>query len=163
METETKICSGCKKGFPATNEYFLNGCYKRKDGIRNFRAMCKKCIHIRARKHRQKPEIKEKNQKYKRECYQQRPYIRAKVREAHQKTRYGLTPKQRKDMYIKQNGCCYICRFPIPYESINTDHNHTTNKVRKLLCQRCNTFVGWIEKSPELVIPILDYLEEHKV
>jgi len=80
--------------------------------------------------------------------------------------KYGLTTKQRISMYIKQNGCCYICRFPISYDDIKTDHNHKLKgikSVRKLLCHRCNVLVGWVESSPELINPVLDYLEEHKI
>ena len=41
------------------------------------------------------------------------------------------------------------------------DHNHETNKVRDLLCYRCNAVIGFMERNPELYIRMLDYLLRH--
>ena len=42
------------------------------------------------------------------------------------------------------------------------DHCHKTGKVRAVLCRRCNTMLGHIEKNMHLVYPMLDYINEHK-
>lgn len=76
-----------------------------------------------------------------------------------EKYKYGLTSEQRQNMYVEQNGCCVICGQPVSYEKIYVDHNHKTGKVRSLLCNRCNIFVGFVEGTPELINPILKYLE----
>jgi hypothetical protein len=81
------------------------------------------------------------------------------ARKSYLKTKYGITLEQHKDMYISQNGCCSICEFPVSYEDIKTDHNHKTGKVRSLLCQRCNIFVGYVEATPELVEIIFEYIK----
>lgn len=44
-------------------------------------------------------------------------------------------------MFLKQNGKCAICELSFgecrkTYPQ--TDHNHTTGKVRGLLCNKCN-------------------------
>lgn len=84
---------------------------------------------------------------------------RDKMISSHYERRYGLTTKQRKEMYLEQNGCCILCNEPVNYEKICTEHNHTTGKVRGLACSRCNNFIGYIETNSHLVQPILDYLE----
>jgi len=72
-------------------------------------------------------------------------------RKSHLKTFYDLTVKQHEQMYLDQNGCCAICGRPVEYDKIHTDHNHSTNKVRKLLCVNCNLWVA-----------VLDDVEWHK-
>lgn len=59
-------------------------------------------------------------------------------------------------LMIAQRGKCAICRKK---SKLDLDHNHTTGKVRSLLCWSCNTKLGWLEKyRPEIVA----YLKEHK-
>jgi hypothetical protein len=69
--------------------------------------------------------------------------------------------KKREKLYIKQNGHCAICNKVISFDKICYDHNHKTGIYRELLCCRCNTFVGFIEKSPGLVSLIFEYLKKH--
>lgn len=55
---------------------------------------------------------------------------------------YGITEADYDRMYQEQGGKCAICKEK-DVEVI--DHDHGTGKVRGLLCQRCNQFVGWLE------------------
>lgn len=72
--------------------------------------------------------------------------------------RYGITPEQYDAMFEAQGGVCYICKRPPKKERrLAVDHNHQTGKVRKLLCTRCNAFVGHAENKL-----YIDYLKEHK-
>lgn len=38
----------------------------------------------------------------------------------------------------EQRGMCAICERPPVTRSLHVDHNHTTGKVRGLLCHNCN-------------------------
>jgi len=38
------------------------------------------------------------------------------------------------------------------------DHNHKTNKVRGLLCQRCNMGIGQFRDDPNLMARAVEYL-----
>ena len=69
-----------------------------------------------------------------------------------------LTPEQYKEQFYKQKGVCAICGMPPTKEALVIDHNHDTEKVRGLLCRRCNLRLAvvenyhWLEKA-------IDYLQ----
>ena len=45
---------------------------------------------------------------------------------------------------------------------LNIDHCHKTGKVGKLLCNRCNTALGFLQDSPELLRRSIQYLKENR-
>ncbi len=66
--------------------------------------------------------------------------------------RYGITLAQLKAMYEDQRGCCAICDKPVPLmggqgkpKGIHVDHCHKTGLLRKLLCNRCNLGLAYLE------------------
>ena len=62
-----------------------------------------------------------------------------------------------------QNNKCAICEKRIKYpdgRNIALDHNHSTGKIRGLLCQRCNRLLGRIENNLKLIPKFLTYLKE---
>lgn len=59
------------------------------------------------------------------------------------KFKYGLTVQQFEDLVKKQDGKCAICGQAKP---LNVDHNHETEIVRGLLCTRCNTTLGVLDR-----------------
>lgn len=73
------------------------------------------------------------------------------------KCRYNLTPEQFDSLLLKQDNRCAICRVKPDY-ILSIDHNHKTDEVRGLLCQRCNVAVGFIEVEG-LLGKIQDYLK----
>ena len=80
------------------------------------------------------------------------------------KAHYGLTPEQYDELYNAQAGKCKLCNKP-PKGGPNSqylvvDHDHTTDKVRGLLCQSCNMAIGLLGDTYEDVQQALDYLKE---
>ena len=76
---------------------------------------------------------------------------------------YGLS----KDEYINllhiQGGKCAICEQECKSrQRLAVDHCHDTNKVRGLLCNRCNRALGLLLDDVELVSSALSYLKEHR-
>ncbi len=78
--------------------------------------------------------------------------------------KYGLTVDDYNKMFANQDGCCAICK--IHQSEIKTtfsvDHCHQTNKVRGLLCIKCNTAIGSLQDNIELLDKAKQYLINNK-
>jgi hypothetical protein len=73
---------------------------------------------------------------------------------------YGLTADDYNQLLEFQQGGCAICRQPCKTgKSLAVDHDHETNRVRGLLCYRCNITLGLIEDNEELLWKIAEYLK----
>jgi len=73
-------------------------------------------------------------------------------------TKYGITSADYERMLAEQSGLCKICEdvmSPLPH----IDHDHTTGKVRGLLCARCNRGIGQFRDAPKLLLAAVAYLE----
>jgi hypothetical protein len=64
--------------------------------------------------------------------------------------RYGITAQEFNRRYDEQEGSCGICREPFQKRP-DVDHCHQTNRVRGLLCRRCNVGLGWHEKHKAVI------------
>jgi hypothetical protein len=42
------------------------------------------------------------------------------------------------------------------------DHSHKTNKVRDLLCTKCNTLLGAVDDNVEILEKAIKYLQLHE-
>ena len=71
--------------------------------------------------------------------------------------RYGLTVGQYRDMIERQHGLCGICAKPL--DRIDIDHDHTTGRVRGLLCHACNIGVGAFQDDPVILMRAIQYLQ----
>ena len=71
--------------------------------------------------------------------------------------RYKLTPEEYERMKSTQNGRCAICKN-ISKKNLSVDHDHTTGKVRGLLCGRCNTMLGMACDSELVLESAIKYL-----
>ncbi len=76
---------------------------------------------------------------------------------------YGLTPEQVEIMDKTQKNKCGICKKEMGNgKSRHVDHNHKTNKVRGLLCNKCNLGLGFFQDNLHLLNRASDYLRLHK-
>lgn len=84
------------------------------------------------------------------------------------------TVKISKDDYqnllTKQNDVCAICKkseyiingkVNLKPKRLSIDHCHSTNKIRGLLCHRCNVSLGSFNDSIETLQSAIDYLKSH--
>lgn len=85
------------------------------------------------------------------------------------KRKFNLTREQYEEKAKSQNYVCAICKEPETATSnsgsikgLAVDHCHTTNKVRDLLCWRCNGTLGKVDDSIELLQAHIDYLIKHR-
>lgn len=83
--------------------------------------------------------------------------------------KYGITRERYDAMLKEQSGVCAICKNPetkMDYrhgsvKKLSIDHCHKTQKVRGLLCSRCNITIGQIEESVELLRSMEIYIQFH--
>lgn len=71
---------------------------------------------------------------------------------------YGVTPARLAEMLRDQGAGCAICRIDITAKPC-VDHDHTTGKVRGLLCRKCNSGLGMFQDSPEFLARATEYLQ----
>jgi len=90
----------------------------------------------------------------------------ARVRAAtHKRTckLYGITPAQYAELLAKQGGGCAICGDPpTSTRDLSIDHDHTTGKVRGLLCNCCNPGLGYFKDNESRLHRAIAYLRENK-
>ena len=71
----------------------------------------------------------------------------------------GMTEERFQQMFLAQNGACKICGASRT-RRLAVDHCHKTKQIRGLLCSRCNTWIGSLEKEPDLHAKAVAYLAE---
>ena len=80
------------------------------------------------------------------------------------KQRYNETPEGYASKLEFQLGGCAICKQPCKTGRNHAiDHDHKTNVVRDLLCQRCNVVLGMVNDDESLLFEMMDYLKRHQV
>lgn len=89
-------------------------------------------------------------------------------RNKHYKKRYGITVEEYEAMSERQNHLCAICGLPETKKRrdgtasiLAVDHDHTTGKVRELLCVGCNHMLGNIENRNVSLDAIAAYIKRH--
>jgi hypothetical protein len=86
------------------------------------------------------------------------------------KNKFGLTVEQFFAMLEEQGNACATCRrFIEPvasgrsrFTSACVDHDHTTGKIRGLLCNPCNLAIGYLEEDAERLDALAAYLRKHR-
>ena len=75
------------------------------------------------------------------------------------KNRYGITAAEKQQMILNQNSMCLICSNELKNErEIHVDHCHETNKIRGILCSKCNLLLGHAKDSIEILKKAIKYL-----
>ena len=96
-----------------------------------------------------------------------------KTKEERQRARniskYGITKNDYNEILVKQDYVCAICLKPETKKhqngtlcSLSIDHSHLTNKVRGLLCSKCNFAIGQLDDNPYLCERAAKYLLSNK-
>lgn len=83
-------------------------------------------------------------------------------KESYFKRTYNITIADYGTMLQKQNNCCAICNTSINElkKPLAIDHDHTTGKIRGLLCHICNTGLGYFKDSPTRLNAAISYLSK---
>lgn len=73
----------------------------------------------------------------------------------------SINHQQMMQMYIEQGSICTICKNPIDNRKC-VDHDHVTNVIRDILCNRCNVMIGQANDNIEVLQSAIDYIVKHK-
>ena len=83
---------------------------------------------------------------------------------------YNLDIQQYQTMFDIQKGVCAACGQSETtadprtkqIKNLQVDHDHTTGRVRVLLCKECNNALGLLHDDPERIRLLLRYAEFHQ-
>ena len=65
---------------------------------------------------------------------------------------YNIDLKDFNSMLLQQNNRCAICNESLDLtnpKKVCIDHDHSTGKVRGILCRNCNLAIGFFRDNPE--------------
>lgn len=132
-----RTCMTCGKEKLATEFYMRN----KKTGVRH--SSCKECDKERVKKRHQQNPNRTKNNDLKRN--------------------YGITLQEHNQMFESQNGLCAICGNTGDgrWQKLCVDHDHSTGKVRELLCRNCNMVLGQVGDNIQTLESMIKYLNKH--
>ena len=147
LDNGLKTCSFCREEKP------LDQFRPHPKGTAGVAANCRPCENEYGRSWRkERPDY----QKEYRQKNAARTRERARVRN-YKHTNYE------EGMYEKlgeaQGHCCKICRGHSSDRTLAIDHCHATNRVRGLLCSRCNLFIGSFNDDVDLMRRAIEYLQ----
>ena len=83
------------------------------------------------------------------------------------KRRYQIIIDQYEGLLAARNGVCWICRQPQTtkrakakyVDSLHVDHCHDTDMIRGLLCNGCNTGIGFLKHDIKRLEAAIKYIE----
>lgn len=79
------------------------------------------------------------------------------------KREYGITSDEWWKMFEEQDCRCKICKSNTTAgKGWHTDHCHTSNKVRGILCYHCNLLLGMAKDDVEVLSKAIEYLNTQK-
>lgn len=83
------------------------------------------------------------------------------TREVHLMRKYNLPIERYNEMLTEQNNKCFICGYEFGQKQgdIYVDHCHTTKQVRGLLCQPCNSGIGYFKDNTDSLQKAIEYLK----
>lgn len=81
------------------------------------------------------------------------------VRRLNLKHSFGITIDEYERLLVSQNGLCAICRKRcVTGKRLSVDHDHSTGKIRGLLCMKCNSMIGHADDSLIVLQSAIAYL-----
>ena len=85
----------------------------------------------------------------------------------HRQRKYGLDLATYSAMVAEQDNKCAICAQTETatrhgkVKALAVDHDHTTGKIRGLLCSDCNTGIGKLSEDRDRLLAAVRYLDKH--
>lgn len=146
-----KRCQRCKETKPLEEFHSDKGQYDGKQRV------CKACQYIRLK------EWTGKNPDYSARKHRERRLLHIeRYRDYDRKKKYGLNRGEYAEMLAAQDGKCALCgtanQGP---RAFDVDHCHETNRIRGLLCGKCNTGLGQFNHDVSTLELAISYLKSN--
>ena len=136
------------------------------------RGDCKECTNKRMIKYRKEhPEVSKKwrtkNKDYYKNWWKEN---KDRQKDYNLQKKFGITLNDYNKILSEQNGLCAICgkKEELNFDKrinksrlLSVDHDHTTGKVRELLCNKCNHLLGLANDSFEILDKASNYLRKY--
>jgi|SRR5216117_3645850 len=74
--------------------------------------------------------------------------------------RYGISIEGKLKMAELQGYRCLVCGDRFDLDKLMIDHDHFNKKVRGLLCQNCNSAIGFLKDDPNKARSLARYLDD---
>jgi len=86
------------------------------------------------------------------------------VKNSQLKVKFNIGIEEFEEMFHKQDGKCAICSSPLSIErnKCGVDHDHKNGNLREVLCNLCNSGLGFFRDNPAILRIAADYIEKHK-
>jgi hypothetical protein len=88
--------------------------------------------------------------------------LRRRERDGNLKRLYGISATDYDKLLTLQHGVCAICKQQ-PQNGrggkLHLDHDHTTGKIRGLLCHGCNIGIGNFKENPYVLANAIQYVQ----
>lgn len=154
-EQSKKRCYHCKQWL----EYSEFGPHRgHKDGLDS---KCRPCNRKAAAEYKRRTDSPEKRERHNAYIRAWRGQLRAKhphrIGDYLRKCKYGIPHGTYEAMQEAQSGRCGICHRK-PDVPLGVDHEHTTGRIRGLLCGQCNRGIGIFEDDVRLLKRAIAYL-----
>ena len=82
--------------------------------------------------------------------------------------RFGMSLDAYNDVLAHQGGVCALCGHPEKGSNrdgsqrrLHIDHDHSTGRIRSLLCSGCNAGLGGFKEDPHRMGEAIRYLKRH--
>ena len=147
-----KICSKC---LIEKNKSEFSKARNREDGLQTVCRICAKESIFKWRdKNPEKTYLINKKARHKNDKY----------RDWTLKKKYGLSFIEYNELLERQNFSCAICNKNQSdcKTLLHVDHCHESGKIRGLLCMNCNTGIGSLKESTDLLQKAIEYIKKHK-
>lgn len=91
-------------------------------------------------------------------CHAEKQYKRNLI------NKYGIDIVDWNRMLESQQHKCYICGIKFNnLREIHVDHSHRTNRVRSLLCRKCNALIGFANDNTDILESAIAYLQRFEL
>lgn len=94
------------------------------------------------------------------------PYIKTYSEKANERfiKQWGISYDYYLEMLLEQGGVCAICfGLDKSNKNLSVDHDHSTGKVRGLLCGLCNSGLGMFKDNIDNIERAIEYLNKSRL